>query len=502
MSPIPFLDFSLRQGSGTTITDSVNGVVGSTHGTIWDTDPNGWPVLYFDNPIDYNFGDGDHFEIPDHAALDSTNITIETWVYPMSSGYYTHLAERIKNGGTYHTSIALGLESTGYHTGTKPFFLLLIGGSNKIVTAPSGITLNEWHHIVGTYNGTDMRIYVDGELVATKFAAGGPRDIGSNPFYIGHAPSGNHYFNGYCARFKIYDTALSDSQVAYNFENESEDIEQFTVTVTSNHGTPSPFVGSHGYIPNTVITCSVDSVVAEGDTNYTCTGWTGTGSIPASGTTYSTGPVTLTNTSSSITWNWVISDYWMGTSTNGNGYIIPGDGWYDASSNLTVSAVPDSGWLFMGWSGDLSGDYTSSNTTLLIDSAKSITATFSNDADGDGLLNSNEWAIGTDPRNPDTDGDGFDDYCEVVEGLAPTNDNSSIVTYIMDNQPIFGLYTEEQLGAMAVGDLMIQSSNSYINLWLQLLKSDDLTTWTNAGDAVEWSVPSGDKEFYKVRAEP
>ncbi len=274
------------------------------------------------------------------------------------------------------------------------------------------------------------------------------------------------------------------------------------VAVQSAHGAPTPIVGIHGYAWNATVTCSVDNAIAEGGTNYICTGWTGTGSIPSSGTSNSTGVITLTNAASTITWNWAESDYWLDTVVNGNGSIVPGSGWYDAGTNLNLSADPDSGWLFMYWSGDLSGDYSMSDTTLLVDSAKSITATFSADADGDGLLNSNEWAIGTDPRNSDTDGDDFDDGFEVSIGLSPTNDSSSIITYILNNQPDFGLFTEEQLGALAVGDMMISCSNANAYLWLQLMKSDDLVSWTNAGDAVEWSIPAGDKEFFKVRAEP
>ena len=37
------------------------------------------------------------------------------------------------------------------------------------------------------------------------------------------------------------------------------------------------------------------------------------------------------------------------------------------------------------------------------------------DMDGDGLLDTEEAAIGTDDLNPDTDGDGFDDGKEVLE---------------------------------------------------------------------------------------
>ncbi len=44
------------------------------------------------------------------------------------------------------------------------------------------------------------------------------------------------------------------------------------------------------------------------------------------------------------------------------------------------------------------------------------------DMDGDGLLDTEEAAIGTDALNPDTDGDGFDDGQEVLlMGTDPLN---------------------------------------------------------------------------------
>lgn len=41
------------------------------------------------------------------------------------------------------------------------------------------------------------------------------------------------------------------------------------------------------------------------------------------------------------------------------------------------------------------------------------------DLDGDGLLDESAW--GTDPRNPDTDGDGWGDGTEVDAGADPTD---------------------------------------------------------------------------------
>jgi len=216
-APSPILDFDLTQGSGTTVIDSANGVVGTTHGTLWSTDPSGMPVLYFDNPIVYWFGDGDYFEIPYHNALNSPTMSIEVLVYPMSCGYYTQFAGRIRNGGTWESIMTLALASTGYHTGRAPFFGLTIGGIWKGVQSPNEIPLNAWSHIVGTYDGNDMRLYVNGILVATEFGVGGPRDTGSNPLYLGHAPTSNHYFNGFYAAFKLYDRALTAEEIGAEF---------------------------------------------------------------------------------------------------------------------------------------------------------------------------------------------------------------------------------------------------------------------------------------------
>lgn len=210
----PVLDFDLGQVSGTTVTDTANGVVGNTHGTLWSTDASGQPVLYFDNPIDYTFHDGDYFEIPDHAALDSASFSVEVVVYPMSTGYYTTFLERITDSGSFEQNLWMGLASTGYTTGTNPTFGVRVSGVAKSVAATPGIALNEWSHIVGTYDGADLNLYVDGSLVATATGVGGPRDGGSKPLYLGHAPTSNHYFNGYFAHFKMYDRVLTAQEVA------------------------------------------------------------------------------------------------------------------------------------------------------------------------------------------------------------------------------------------------------------------------------------------------
>ena len=67
------------------------------------------------------------------------------------------------------------------------------------------------------------------------------------------------------------------------------DSRDYTLAVASARGTPVPAVGTSTNAWQSAVTCSVDSAVSEGSTNYTCTGWAGTGAIPATGATNNTG---------------------------------------------------------------------------------------------------------------------------------------------------------------------------------------------------------------------
>jgi len=82
---------------------------------------------------------------------------------------------------------------------------------------------------------------------------------------------------------------------------------QRKLTVSSAHDTPVPDNGPNIFSDGQSVTCSISNpVVVDGGVSYTCTGWTGTGSVPSSGTGTSTGPFYITQ-DSTITWNWIQS---------------------------------------------------------------------------------------------------------------------------------------------------------------------------------------------------
>lgn len=299
------------------------------------------------------------------------------------------------------------------------------------------------------------------------------------------APTTADYNIGFRTVQRASSSASADSGTAVPV-----DTRDYFLIVSSEHGAPVPSIGTNLYAWRATVTASVESAVTSGLTNWTSTGWSGVGSVPPEGGTTNVGGIVLTGLVSSIVWNWD-TNYWLETGVSGQGQVTGGNRWIAQGSNVAASVNPDSGWLFMGWSGDASGDYTATNIIVPMVRPVSVTATFSDDADGDGLLNTNETALGTNPRNRDSDGDGMDDSNELVAGTSPTNSAS-----VLDIQLSLS------------GSANELSWYGVSGRYYQLEYTDDLgTSWLPKGTVVSGAnsavlkldVGAGAKRFYRIR---
>jgi len=120
-----------------------------------------------------------------------------------------------------------------------------------------------------------------------------------------------------------------------------------SLTVVSAYDAPNPS-GTTSYTPGTSVTASVTSPVAgPAGYRYVCTGWTGTGDVPGSGTGTT---VTFTiNQDSGLTWNWKTQTY-LTVKTDPPGIVtIPGEGWYDLLAYVTLTAPAVPGYVFSYW---------------------------------------------------------------------------------------------------------------------------------------------------------
>lgn len=78
----------------------------------------------------------------------------------------------------------------------------------------SGIKIQDtnWHHILMQYNGATSEIYYDGQLAASEAKTLGTKN---NYLYVGARENGEYAFDGYLAGIRIYNRALSGTEIAY-----------------------------------------------------------------------------------------------------------------------------------------------------------------------------------------------------------------------------------------------------------------------------------------------
>ena len=113
---------------------------------------------------------------------------------------------------------------------------------------------------------------------------------------------------------------LWNTNALYSSGNVSVEAAALSLDVSSPHGSSSPAVGSNNYDSGSVVSVGLSgSPVVNGTEQYACTGWVGTGSVPASGTTTNTGDFTLTE-NSMIEWLWS-TNYWLSSGASAGGSI-------------------------------------------------------------------------------------------------------------------------------------------------------------------------------------
>lgn len=90
---------------------------------------------------------------------------------------------------------------------------LYINGTRYVANCGSGILDGKWHMLTMTYDGANIKRYVDGALLNTQ-AATGTIDRPNDPFIFGHGASTGYYCkDAYLSDARIYATALSAADI-------------------------------------------------------------------------------------------------------------------------------------------------------------------------------------------------------------------------------------------------------------------------------------------------
>lgn len=278
---------------------------GSNSGTVYGAVPNQTGKIGKSYSFD---GTNDYVNVPNSSSLNiqGNTITLSAWLYPVSNKHSV-IVSKLHNVGT-HVPPYFQYTLQFFYTSDPspriyPRFAVSVGGAFKF-TANTSITvsLNQWHHLVGVYNGSTLKLYLDGEEVSST-AQSGNIDGYNTPVYISEigSLSGAEVFNGRIDEIGIWNRALSVSEVSQLFNSGNGLAYPFesVVHVSSVTITPSPAtVALGGTVQLTA------NVLPENATNKTVT-WTNMGnpalfSVSSTGLVTALGPVGSTGTIGAI----------------------------------------------------------------------------------------------------------------------------------------------------------------------------------------------------------
>lgn len=195
--------YNFEEGYGATVVDaSGKGNHGVTRGTIRVSKGKFGQAASFD-------GIDDWITVNDSATLDlTTGMTLEAWVYPTAtmSGWRTLINKEQPNGfgAAYYLAANSDLN--------QPEAAIYTSAWNKLYGGPV-VSANQWTHLAGTYDGSTLRLYVNGTQVSSQPRTGSI-DVTTGVLRIGGNDFWGEFFKGYIDEVRIYNRALNASEIA------------------------------------------------------------------------------------------------------------------------------------------------------------------------------------------------------------------------------------------------------------------------------------------------
>ena len=164
--------------------------------------------------------------VPHNAKLNQPKVSVAAWVRHSAAALKNWEAILAKGDTTYRLHLNGGCSINGITT-AKAFTFGFNGGCGN-ADLNSGVVpvAGQWYHVVGTYDGATIKIFVNGVLQNSQALV---TTIGNNafPLYLGeNSQATGRNWNGDIDEIKIFDRELPDTEVLSMYNNESVGLER------------------------------------------------------------------------------------------------------------------------------------------------------------------------------------------------------------------------------------------------------------------------------------
>jgi Concanavalin A-like lectin/glucanases superfamily/Bacterial Ig-like domain/Bacterial Ig domain len=191
--------YGFNEGAGATVADvSDHGNTGTVGGATWTTAGRFGGALSFD-------GADDMVTVPDADSLDLTNgMTLEAWVRPNGMTGYDSVI--MKEGAAGLAYALYGQVSSG-----RPSFFVLLSRLRGI-SGPTSLPNNQWSHLAATFDGANLRLYVNGTQVAVDGRSGAVAPT-TGALRIGGTILSSEFYKGDIDEVRVYSRALTAGEI-------------------------------------------------------------------------------------------------------------------------------------------------------------------------------------------------------------------------------------------------------------------------------------------------
>lgn len=173
-------------------------------GTIWP-----YPVLGYSGPI----RDGGSAELGNTAAFNTGGVLIQQAATISIEAWFWY-AQTI---GATQILVAWDYDTTGLGLGLNSNSGAQLWGSAANLSQLAALSIQTWHHLVGTWGPAGENLYVDGVLVLAN-AAVSTRSANLT-VWLGRTRLGGQVFNGWISEVALYSGILPAGRVAAHYAN-------------------------------------------------------------------------------------------------------------------------------------------------------------------------------------------------------------------------------------------------------------------------------------------
>jgi len=194
-APVPIAHWAFDEGSGDIATDSA----GDNHGTIYNPE---WAEGKINGALQFN-GFNTYVDCGDSEVLGPEQMTLAMWLEPGHMGGMRYILSRA-NKSTDDIDYAL----TIHLTTQAEFTLGQLNTAPVSVLSNSTTPMNEWSHVAVSMDGSELSVYINGQLdTSAGYAERGPRQ--GHRLVLSSYQGSTRFFFGKLDDVRIYDTALS-----------------------------------------------------------------------------------------------------------------------------------------------------------------------------------------------------------------------------------------------------------------------------------------------------